>query len=91
MKAAACGWEDTIEMLLDHGANVDALDNETKAAIDHAATPERGNILKLLTSRGTGRKKVDDNQPCGSSFVGRSCTGESRLVGIENEIGRMLN
>ena len=50
--------DDTITLLLDRGAKIDAVDNEGKAAIDHAAVRKRGNITKLLKVRGANRSKL---------------------------------
>ena len=58
IKAAKCGLDDTVNLLLDHGAQIATVDNEDKAAIDHAATRERGNIIKLLKSRGASRHNL---------------------------------
>ena len=58
IKAAKCGLDDTVNLLLDRGAQIATVDNEDKAAIDHAATRERGNIIKLLKSRGASRHNL---------------------------------
>ncbi|KAL6713171.1 hypothetical protein ACLMJK_009292 [Lecanora helva] len=58
MKAAKCGYEDTASLLLNRGANIAVLDNERKSAIDHAATRKRGNIVKLLRSKGASSQAL---------------------------------
>lgn len=59
MHAARLGREKASILLLDHGANIDAVDNGGKTALMHAAEVGRKNIIELLLSRGADPSLID--------------------------------
>jgi len=59
MHASRFGREKMSMLLLDHGADVDAVDHGGKTALMHAAEAGRKNIIELLLSRGANPLLVD--------------------------------
>lgn len=81
--AAILGKDGVSILLLDHGADIDAVDDVGKTALMHAAEKGRKNIVELLLSRGANLSLVDNR--------GRDAAYYAKKRGRRVGIGKLID
>lgn len=85
MHASRLGRERMCNLLLDSGANIDAVDNNGKSALMYAAKNGRKNIIKLLLSRGASPLLLDKRGRDASYYAKKSGYRSGNVKLIERE------